>query len=76
MKKLILTFAFGLGLSVAALSARIPTADAGEYGKCNFDSECHANAKCHSGTCSDAPGGKCNFDSECNGKKCSGGTCK
>lgn len=76
MKKLLVTLAFALGLSAAALSGHVQDASAGEYGKCNFDSECHGGAKCHSGTCSDAPSGKCNFDSECNGKKCNSGTCK
>ena len=76
MKKLLVTLALGIGLTASLLTAAAPTARAGEYGKCNFDSECRGGAKCHSGTCSDAPGGKCNFDSECNGKKCSGGTCK
>lgn len=75
MRKIAMTFLFGLGL-VVSLAASPPLASAGDYGKCNFDSECHKGAKCNSGKCSDAPGGKCNFDSECNGKKCSGGTCK
>lgn len=75
MRKLIVTLAVAFGLT-AALAAAAPTANAGDYGKCNFDSECHAGAKCNGGTCSDAPGGKCNFDSECNGKKCSGGKCQ
>lgn len=75
MRKLLFTVTVTLGLACAfAVSA--PVSEAGEYGKCNFDSECHKGAKCNSGKCSDAPGGKCNFDSECNGKKCSGGTCK
>jgi hypothetical protein len=72
MRKLISLVVLALGfVMVGAISA-----DAGEYGKCNFDSDCHKGCKCNSNTCSDAPGGKCNFDSECNGKKCSGGTCK
>jgi hypothetical protein len=76
MRKFIVTLAVGLGLSAAALTVNVPNANAGDYGKCTFDSECHSGAKCNGGLCSDAPGGKCNFDSECNGKKCSGGTCK
>ncbi len=68
---LVLGFCFVIGLA-----AQAPVASAGDFVKCNFDSECHKGSKCNGGTCSDAPGGKCNFDSECNGKKCSGGTCK
>ncbi len=75
MRKLVTILAITAGLvSTFAMSA--PNASAGDYGKCNFDSECHKGCKCNGGLCSDAPGGKCNFDSECNGKKCSGGTCK
>ena len=75
MRKLIVSITAALGL-IAAFAANAPVASAGDYGKCNFDSDCHKGCKCNSNTCSDAPGGKCNFDSECNGKKCSGGTCK
>jgi hypothetical protein len=75
MRKLTATLALALGLA-ALFSMNAPVASAGDYGKCNFDSDCHQGAKCNGGLCSDAPGGKCNFDSECNGKKCSGGTCK
>jgi len=54
-----------------------PSADAGEYGKCGFDSDCGGKgAKCNGGKCSNAPDGKCNFDSECPGAKCSSGKCK
>lgn len=75
MRKLIVSITAALGL-IAVFAANAPTASAGDYGKCNFDSDCHSGCKCNGGKCSDAPGGKCNFDSECNGKKCSGGTCK
>ena len=72
MRKLLSILAIAsVFVTFGAMSAR-----AGDYGKCNFDSDCHKGCKCNGGTCSDAPGGKCNFDSECNGKKCSGGTCK
>ena len=75
MRKILIALVAGLGL-FAALSVAPPAASAGDYGKCNFDSDCHGAAKCHGGTCSDAPGGSCNFDSECNGRKCSGGKCQ
>ena len=75
MSKLWVTVLCTFGLAIT-FAAGAPVVSAGEYGKCNFDSECHGGAKCNGGTCSDAPGGRCNFDSECNGKKCSGGTCK
>lgn len=75
MRKVIVSLFAVLGLA-AAFAVNPPDARAADYGKCNFDSECHSGCKCNSGTCSDMPGGKCNFDSECNGKKCSGGTCK
>ncbi len=74
MRKLVILFA-GLGI-FALLSVTPPRASADPYGKCNFDSDCRGNAKCHGGTCSDAPGGSCNFDSECNGGHCSGGKCQ
>ena len=75
MRKLAVTVIVVLGLA-ASFAVTAPEVRAGDYGKCNFDSECHAGAKCNSSKCSDAPGGKCNFDSECNGKKCNSGTCK
>lgn len=60
-----------------ALASRAPIVGAGEYGKCSFDSECHAGVKCNSGACADSAGSKCNFDSECGGKgaKCNSGKC-
>lgn len=53
------------------------TAFAGDYGKCNFDSNCHPGVKCNSGACADSAGSKCNFDSDCGGKgaKCNSGKC-
>jgi hypothetical protein len=50
---------------------------AGDYGKCSFDSDCHPNVKCKSGRCADSAGGSCNFDSDCggNGTKCHSGKC-
>ncbi len=75
MRKLLITVAVTLGLA-ATFAVSAPVVSAGEYGKCNFDSDCHKGAKCNSSTCSDAPGGKCNFDSECPGRKCNSGTCK
>ncbi len=46
-------------------------------GKCNFDSDCGAGVKCHSGRCATAAGSKCNFDSDCGGRgaKCNSGKC-
>ena len=75
MRKISIAALAFLGL-FAVLSVAAPTASAGEYGKCNFDSDCRGQAKCHSGTCSDAPGGTCNFESECNGRHCTGGHCQ
>ena len=48
-----------------------------DYGKCNFDSDCHKGVKCHSSRCADASGSKCNFNSDCGGKgaKCNSGKC-
>ncbi len=75
MRKLIVTLATAVTL-FAALAASPPVASADGYGKCNFDSDCNGQAKCHSGLCSDAPGGTCNFESECNGRHCTGGKCQ
>ncbi len=58
--------------------AAVPTAaHAGDYGKCNFNSDCHKGVKCSSGHCADAAGGSCNFDSDCggHGAKCHSGKC-
>lgn len=76
MKKWAIAFVM-LGGLVGSVGYFAPRAQADAYGKCNFDSDCKPDgAKCHSGTCSNAPGGKCNFDSECPGQKCQvGGHC-
>ena len=48
-----------------------------EYGKCGFDSDCHAGVKCNGGRCADSAGSSCSFDSDCGGRggKCNGGKC-
>jgi hypothetical protein len=52
-------------------------ADAKEYGKCGFDSDCHPGVKCSSGKCADTAGSSCGFDSDCgkSGAKCRSGKC-
>jgi len=76
VRKLALVFlaAFGLFLGLATGG---PSADAGEYGKCGFDSDCHGGVKCSSGKCADGAGSSCGFDSDCggNGAKCNSGKC-
>jgi hypothetical protein len=76
MRKLALVFLAGFGLFLT-LATRGPSADAGEYGKCGFDSDCHAGVKCNSGKCADSGGSSCGFDSDCGGKgaKCNSGKC-
>jgi len=53
------------------------TAHAKDYGKCSFNSDCHAGVKCNSGKCADSAGSKCSFDSDCggNGAKCNSSKC-
>ncbi|HRZ79407.1 MAG TPA: hypothetical protein P5044_05310 [bacterium] len=65
---------FLLAVTVVFVSMAL---SAGDYGKCSFDSDCHANTKCNSGFCADAAGGKCSFDSDCGfkGAKCNSGKC-
>lgn len=46
-----------------------------DYGKCGFDSDCHAGVKCRSGKCADSAGSSCGFDSDCGGGKCRSGKC-
>jgi hypothetical protein len=74
-KRLLFSFFTGLGLVIALAATHAPSADAKEYGKCGFDSDCHAGVKCSSGRCSDSVGGKCGFDSDCGGAKCRSGKC-
>lgn len=65
-------------LTFALALAGAPTlAQAADYGKCGFDSDCHAGVKCNSSVCADAAGSKCSFDSDCGGKgaKCNSGKC-
>ncbi|APR79232.1 Hypothetical protein A7982_04579 [Minicystis rosea] len=71
---LVLIACFGFFLAAAAGG---PEADAGEYGKCSFNSDCHPNVKCSSGKCADSAGSSCSFDSDCggNGAKCNSGKC-
>ena len=53
------------------------TAQASDYGKCSFDSDCHSGVKCNSSRCADSAGSKCSFDSDCggNGAKCHSSKC-
>lgn len=76
MRKLAVLFPASLGL-LLALALNGAPADAGEYGKCGFDSDCHPGVKCNSGKCADSAGSKCSFDSDCGGKgaKCNSGKC-
>ena len=50
---------------------------ASDYGKCSFDSDCHAGVKCNSSHCADSAGSSCSFDSDCggNGAKCNSSKC-
>lgn len=75
MRKLAFVFASTLTLLLAAAMSGTP-AEAGDYGKCGFDSDCHAGVKCRSGRCADASGSSCGFDSDCGpGGKCNSGKC-
>ena len=60
-----------------ALGAIPSTAEAKDYGKCSFSSDCHAGVKCNSGRCADSAGSKCSFSSDCGGggAKCNSGKC-
>jgi hypothetical protein len=66
---------FALVLSLVLVTAS--DGFAGADGKCNFDSDCGARVKCHSGKCATAAGSSCNFDSDCGGggAKCNSGKC-
>ena len=76
MRKLALVFVAFVGL-LSYYAAVSPSADAGEYGKCSFESDCHAGVKCNSGKCADSAGSSCNFASDCGfkGAKCNSGKC-
>ena len=70
-----------LGLILLALVVLVGLialpAAAKEYGKCSFNSDCHAGVKCNSGHCADSAGSSCSFNSDCGGKgaKCNSGKC-
>ena len=66
-----------LTVLVFALALGAPMALADDYGKCSFNSDCHAGVKCNSSRCADSAGSKCSFDSDCggNGAKCNSGKC-
>jgi hypothetical protein len=76
MRKLATVLLASIGLFLT-LAVRGPAADAGDYGKCSFASDCHAGVKCNSGKCADSAGSSCGFDSDCGGKgaKCNSGKC-
>ena len=76
MKKIVLALVVAV-FAAFGFAYGTHNAIAGDYGKCNFDSDCHSGVKCHSGHCGDAAGGGCNFDSDCggNGAKCNSGKC-
>ncbi len=76
MRKLAVIFPACLGLLLAFAVSGTP-ADAGEYGKCGFDSDCHKGVKCNGGKCADSAGSSCSFDSDCggNGAKCNSSKC-
>ena len=76
MRKIATLVAAGL-TALFALAMSGSPADAGEYGKCSFDSDCHAGVKCNGGRCADSAGSKCSFDSDCGGKgaKCNSSKC-
>ena len=59
------------------LSVTEQDASAKDYGKCSFDSDCHAGVKCNSSKCADSAGSSCAFDSDCGkgGPKCNSGKC-
>ncbi len=73
MKRTLLAFAAAAAVAVA-LAPSTPV-EAKEYGKCGFDSDCHAGVKCRSGKCADSAGSSCAFDSDCGGSKCRSGKC-
>ena len=60
-----------------ALTLAAPAALAADYGKCSFNSDCHAGVKCNSSHCADSAGSSCSFDSDCggNGAKCNSSKC-
>jgi len=76
MRKLSATLMLSVFVGVVALVAA-NGADAKDYGKCGFDSDCHAGVKCSSGKCADSSGSSCGFDSDCgkSGAKCRSGKC-
>jgi hypothetical protein len=73
MRKLAAVLFAGLSLIVIGLTGS--PADAKEYGKCGFDSDCNPGVKCRSGKCADTAGSSCAFDSDCGGAKCRSGKC-
>jgi hypothetical protein len=76
LKKTIVSVLAGLGVLVAS-AASAPPADAGDYGKCSFASDCHTGVKCNSSKCADSAGSSCAFDTDCGGggAKCNSGKC-
>jgi hypothetical protein len=76
MRKLSATFMLSAFVALMALLAD-HRADAKDYGKCGFDSDCHPGVKCSSGKCADSAGSSCGFDSDCGkaGAKCRSGKC-
>ncbi len=68
---LLLSIALSFGMYLGARHA-----EAGPYGQCSFDSDCHSSVKCNHSRCADSAGSSCNFDSDCggNGAKCNVGS--